>query len=156
MANWEQNLSQLLKREEELLTELKNCSDQKTGVLVKGDVDGLDRIVNKEQTLTLRLQAAEKQRQMLLKKNGMSGKKLRDICSVADEQYKEILVSQLESLNEIIDKLKDKNEFNGELTKSRLEFYGKMRALISKPVSGYDSKDASAELANKRLIDKRI
>lgn len=156
MAYWEQNLSQLLEREEALLTELENCSEQKTGTLVKGDVDGLDKIVGKEQTLTLQLQAVEKQRQTLLKKNRMSGRKLRDICSAADEQYKEILASQLESLNEIIKKLKDKNEFNGDLTKSRLEFYGKMRAVIAKPVSGYDSKDSNGGYTGQRLIDKKV
>lgn len=156
MVTWEQELAQLLEKEKMLFDNLENCSRQKTDILANGDVDGLNKMVNKEQPLSLQCQAAETKRFALLKKYGLSDKTLREICQMADSEYKSILETELESLCVITKKLKKRNTLNNELTKSRLEFYGKMRVLLTKPVYGYDGLASQKSHEGMSIIDRKV
>jgi flagellar biosynthesis/type III secretory pathway chaperone len=151
-VTFEGELATLLERENAILTDLAECAHSKTNMIAKGDVSGLTEMVNREQPLVMHLQSMETKRNALFRKYQFSGKTLREICTKADTEYKEILEARLETLSEAAEKLKERNSFNNELTKSRLEFYGKMRALLAKPVPGYDQ-----EISHQRtLIDKTI
>lgn len=156
MVTWERELAYLLEKESTLLNSLEECSEQKTGMLANGDVDALSKAVSKEQTLSLRFQAMETQRAALLKKYHMENKTLRESCRFADKEYKDVLESELESLCVVAKKLKKTNAFNNELTKSRLEFYGKVRAAITKPVYGYDGAASQKSQGSSSLIDRKI
>ena len=156
MVTFERELAQLLEKERLLLCSLEECSRQKTDILASGDVDELNKIVNKERPLSLQCQAAETQRLTFLKKYSLSGRTLREICSIADDEYINVLETELESLCVIVKKLKKRNTFNGELTKSRLEFYGKVKALITKPVYGYDGIISQNSQFDRSFIDRKI
>jgi FlgN protein. len=149
---FEGELANLLDRENAILADLEECARNKTERIAKGDVPGMTELLNREQPLMLHLQTMEAKRNALLRKYQFSGKTLREICGRADSEYKEILEARLETLSAIAEKLKDRNRFNSELTKSRLEFYGKMRALLAKPAHGYD-QDITRQ---RTLIDKTI
>lgn len=149
---FEGELASLLERENAILSDLEQCAQAKTERIAKGDVAGMTELLNQEQPLVMHLQTMEAKRTALLKKYQLGGKTLSEICTSADYTYREILETRLEVLTSVAEKLKDRNRFNGELTKSRLEFYGKMRALVAKPAHGYDQ-----EITRERtLIDKTI
>lgn len=156
MAAWEPELKSLLEKERSLLESLEKSSSEKTDVLVKGDIDKLSEMINEEQPLVMQLEAYEKRRDELLKKNNLSGKTLAEICEVAESEYKDIFKTELKALREITEKIKKRNEINDGLTKSRLEFYGKIRSLMAKP--GYDNDGTLSQKSDgaASLIDRKI
>jgi hypothetical protein len=137
---WEHELAQIMEKEEKLLDEIYKCSKEKSRLLASGDVDEIDKVVSREQTLAMQMQSAEKKRISFLRENRLSAKTLREICEMARSDYKEILQGNLETLCTKIKELKEINKLNNELTKSRLEFYGKLRALYSKSAFGYNKE----------------
>ncbi len=154
--DWERELAQILERERTLISELADCSKQKTDMLASGDLDRLSKMLNKEQPLTLQCQAIESQRLSILKKYKLDGKTLKEICQMADKENKELLETKLEELNDVIKEFKKTNALNKELTKSRLEFYGKMKALFTKPVYGYNGSISQKSNEGASLIDRKI
>lgn len=155
MASWEQELSKALKKEKDILSSLENYSQQKTDVLVKGDVEALGRITGKEQPLALEFQAAEDKRLEIMKKFSLEGITLSEAAARADERYKSELLGDLSTLTAITQKLKKKNSLNNELAKSRLEFYSRLRAVIEKPMYGKNGMAADGVAEGKGLIDRK-
>lgn len=156
MAAWEHELVSLLEREKSLLEDLEKYSREKTDILATGDVDGLSKMVNKEQPLIMQLETFEDRREELMEKYGLCGKTLADICEIAATEYKNVLETKLEALREITNKIKKRNDLNNQLTKSRLEFYGKMRSLIAKPLYGYNGVVSQKSVDGVSLIDRKI
>lgn len=156
MAAWEGQLAQIIEKEISLLDEINGCAREKTDMLANGDVDGIDKIVSKEQTLSLLMQTAEKKRLALLRENRAERKTLRQICSEADSEYRDVLESQLETLTRAVEQLKRTNELNNELTKSRLEFYGKLRSLYSQSVYGYGKEAEKNTSEGSGIIDRSV
>lgn len=156
MTAWEQELASLLEKERSLLEKLEKYSEEKTDILAKGDVEHLSKIINAEQPLVMQLEAFENRREEFLKDNGVSGKTLADICEIAADEYKNVLETELKALREITEKIKKRNDLNGQLTKSRLEFYGKIRSLMAKP--GYASNGTVSQRSDDTvsLIDRKI
>lgn len=156
MATWERELLRLLDSEKELLSTLCECAEEKTPMLVKGNVDGISRMINREQPLSLRCQAAEAERAALLEQNRLKGKTLRELCLVADNQYKGLLEMRFKELVAVVKRLRKRNELNSQLTRSRLEFYGKLRALVSRPAYGYDGLAQQYSRAGRGIIDRKV
>lgn len=156
MAAWEGQLAQIIEKEISLLNEIYECSREKTSMLAKGDVEGISKIVDREQTLSLLMQTAEKKRLALLRENRAAGKTLRQICSEADGEYKDVLESQLETLTKAVEQLKKSNDLNNELTKSRLEFYGKLRSLYSQSAYGYTKEIEKNSPEGSGIIDRSV
>lgn len=155
MASWEQELTKALEKEKELVASLEKYSQQKTGVLAKGDVEALGRIIGKEQPLALQFKAAEKQRLEIMKKYSLEGITLSEAAAKADKEYRDELLTELSTLSAITQKLKKRNSLNSELTQSRLEFYSKLRAVIDKPMYGKNGM-ASSGASGKGLIDRKV
>lgn len=156
MSDFERELTKLLDKECTLLSNLEKCASQKSDILAGGDIDALAKLLDKEQPMALQCKNIETKRIDLLRKNKKFGKTLREICAEADPDSKPMLQSQLDTLTEVTSKLKQKNDLNNELTKSRLEFYGKMRTVLTKPVYGYDKEPDSKAQPNLSIIDRKI
>lgn len=156
MANWEQELSKTLEKEKELLSSLENYSQQKTGVLVKGDVEALGRIIGKEQPLALQFKATEEKRLEIMKKYSLEGVTLSEAAAKADKEYRNELLAKLSTLSDITQKLKKRNSLNSELTQSRLEFYSRLRAVIDKPMYGKNGMASNGAGERKGLIDRKV
>lgn len=156
MADFERELSKLLEKEQTVLENLDKVAGEKSSVLAGGDIDALAKLLDVEQPLAMQCQSIETKRIDLLRKNKMLGKTLREICVTADPEYKDVLQSELNHLTEVTRKLKEKNDINNELTKSRLEFYGKMRSVLTKPVYGYDKEPAVEVDTDMSIIDRKI
>lgn len=156
MALWEQELVQSLEKEKELLISLEKCSRQKTGIITKGDIETLNVILGREQPLVLRLQAAESKRLDIMKKYNLGGATLSEVAKKAQGNYKEIFMAQLKTITGITEKLKRTNSLNSELTKSRLEFYGKLHAMVIKPLYGNDGTASQQPHKGIGLIDQKV
>jgi len=156
MATWEQELAQALEKEKALLASIEECSRQKTDVLVKGDVQSLNELISREQPLVLQFQTAELQRLEIMKKYRIGHMTLRDVAADANLAYKEVFISELAALTDITDKLKKRNDLNNELTRSRIEFYGKLRALFAKPMYGNNGMESKRSNSNVGFIDRKV
>lgn len=156
MGDWERELSLILDDQTKLLAKLLKCESEKTDFLAKGDIDNINKIIEKEQELSLQCRNIEKHRENYLNNNNLNKKTLRELCAMSKPEYRDLFEQTLFSLTDVVKKLKKTNDLNCKLTKSRLEFYGKVRALVTKPVYGYDGAASHSTGVGKSIIDRKI
>ncbi len=151
---WEQELTQVLKKEEELLSGLAECAERKTDLLAHGKVEEIGALLEREQPLSLELQGQEAVRLELLRQNGFEGLTMRAVASRAQEAFRPLLEAQRSALFELATRVRERNLHNLELTRSRVELYGKLRSQFTVPVygrSGSPAQDGAAGLYNRRV-----
>jgi flagellar biosynthesis/type III secretory pathway chaperone len=156
MATWEQELAQALEKEKTLLASIEECSQKKTNMLVKGDIESLSELISREQPLVMQLKVAEVQRLAIMKKYRLEHMTLSQAAANANSTYKELFISELLALKAITTKLKKRNDLNNQLTRSRIEFYGKLRALFAKPLYGNNGMTSQRANANRSFIDRKV
>jgi hypothetical protein len=156
MVTFEQELSLILDKENELLAGLEECSRQKTDVLVKGNIDALRLILGREQPLAIQIKAAEENRLEMMRKHRIENITLSEAAAKAEGPYRQVLLSQLYALSEITRKIKKRNKLNNELTRSRIEFYGKLRSVFSKPMYGRNGLTMDASKNSIAMIDRKV
>jgi hypothetical protein len=156
MVTWESELSQLLENERILLEGIADCESKKTQLLAKGDIENINKILNRERPLSIQCQTSETKRIALMTKYKLIGKTFHEVCHLADDKYKNLLEAQHEALRIIANKIKKTNTINSELTKSRLEFYGKIRLMVTKPIYGYDGTISQKSQGGRSLIDRKV
>lgn len=156
MSDFENELTKILEKEYSVLKTLDSCAKEKSEILANGDVDALSSMLAKEQPLAMQCKVLETKRTELLRKNKMFGKTLKEIMETSSPDYKVILKKQLDDLTNITKNLKEKNDLNNELTQSRLEFYGKMRSVLTKPAYGYNKKSGKQGETELSMIDRKI
>jgi hypothetical protein len=156
MATWEQELAQALEKEKTLLASIEECSRKKTNMLVKGDIESLSELISREQPLVLQLKVAEVQRLAIMKKYRLEHMTLSQAAANANSIYKELFISELLTLKDITTKLKKRNDLNNQLTRSRIEFYGKLRALFAKPLYGNNGMTSQRANVNRSFIDRKV
>lgn len=156
MSDFENELIKILDKEYSILCELEDCATEKSSILAKGDIDALSKMITREQPLSMQCKVLEAKRINLLRKNNLSGKTLTDILDICSDDCESIFEEQLESLIDVIKSLKEKNSLNNDLTQSRLEFYGRMRSALTKPVYGYDKKSTEQDNSDLSMIDRKI
>jgi len=129
MASLMENLIETLDKENEEYELLITLSREKTPILIKGDLDALSEITEREQVVVARIQNLEKKRIQVMK----------DICEVTNHKDQELKLTDLiemmasrpkekTALTEVHDKLKTTlynmkmvNEQNRELIQNSLE-----------------------------------
>lgn len=154
MGTWAEELSAVLRHEEQLLHQLETEARRKTQALKTGDVQGIDRIVNREMPLAMQLDVAERKRLRIMEDNGFAGFTLRQIIEQADGARQEELTALLKSLAEVSAKLHRLNDLNTELTNTRLEFY---RFLQGADKATYGNSGRTRQgAAQTALMDQRI
>lgn len=129
MASLMENIIAILNQEEREYESLVKLSEEKTPIIIKGDLEGLDRVTGEEQLVVERIQKLEKERIQTMKD-------IADVTNHASEELKiPDLITMMSSrpeeqrqLREVHDKLKvtlgnmtDVNERNRGLLKSSLE-----------------------------------
>ena len=114
MASLIDNLITTLNTENDEYTTLLNLSIEKTGIIVKGDVDGLNSMVEREQEVIERITVLEKKREECTK----------DIAIVLNKDYRKLTLPLL------IDYLK------GQERESKLlsEVHGRLKSTMSQMV----------------------
>lgn len=123
MADWVAELTAAIEKENEILDTLAELAESKTGALKAGDTVQIDSVVNREQPLVRQLDDLEVDRLRLLKNKGMQSMPLSQLAELAGEQAKPELLSYLDKMTTSAKRLKEANETNSIITRSRLEFY---------------------------------
>ena len=113
-------LSYLLDRQLEIQNKLLELENEKTTVLLKGDIEQLDNIVNLEQPLIMNSNNFERQRECLQSKMDLEDITLREIISKHPSFNNNLLETQYTQLKNIIAEIKKINSTNQKILNSRL------------------------------------
>jgi flagellar biosynthesis/type III secretory pathway chaperone len=154
VASLLENLINVLDSENTEYKKLVILADSKTSVIVAGDIEGLEKIMEDEQAIVGTIQKMEKQRNSIL----------ADIANVVNRDVKTLklidLINMLEkipdqqkmlrdvqgSLRETIDRLRALNDKNQMLLNDKLEMVNfnlnMIRAMRSAPQTANYNKDA--------------
>jgi len=104
---------------------LKNL-DEKTDVLVNGDIKNLDEITSREQSITETLVKLENLREKVIfniaHKKEKSELDMSQILEFLEGQEKEILEEKRNKLVNILENIKEKNALNSRLIKDSLDY----------------------------------
>ena len=153
------SLIQILETEVGIYKDFKEIEEGKTAVIVEGDIEKLDEILNTEQMMHMKLQSIEKKRIEAMRVLGLAGKTLVDVIGLANGPDKEKLSEILDDLNNYIDALRQINDHNTKLVKSRLEIIASVTKLFKEPkaASTAGAKKAGSEKIygkNAKVLDQ--
>ena len=138
------NLIKALETESDLYKKFTEVENEKTAVIVEGNIEKLDGILNLEQELHMKVQNIERTRIAVLKNLGLDNKKMLDIIELSEGGQKERLSGLFADLNEHISAVKKINEYNTKLVKSRLEIVSAINNMYINPEAGTKSRQTGA------------
>lgn len=129
MASLIDTLVEILNKEDEEYQKLLDLSEGKTSVIVKGDLNALSLITDKEQEIVTKLNGFETQREKTMTEiakilnTDVRGLKLETLINLLDKKPKEQkALSQVhDKLHVTLYEMKLVNERNAELLKSAME-----------------------------------
>ncbi len=114
-------LSALLKKHNENHKKLLALENQKTGVLLKGDINELNGLMNAQMPLMMDCANTEKQREKLQKEMGLEDATLAEITEKYASCDEFSLGSLLEELSQTVNELKKINGLNMAILDTRLK-----------------------------------
>ena len=117
-------LIKTLEAEVEVYNELVRVETDKTNIIVEGNIEKLDKIMNSEQVITMKINGLEKKRMGIMDGLGLHNKTLREVIAIAKNDGNKTrgrLFKIYKDLKESTDKIKQINEQNQILIKSRLK-----------------------------------
>jgi len=124
-----QDIVRILDEQKELYDQLLETANEKTPVLVKGDVDQLNAIVQKERKLIARAEQLEQQRILETHRHFVSlgyisrMNTLREVIqSVNQPELKQKLIEQQRELSGLLEELRRVNDLNQQLIRQALSF----------------------------------
>lgn len=124
-----QDIVRILDEQAELYRELLDTANQKTPVLVKGDVDQLNVILQKERKLIAQAEQLEQQRILETHRHFVSLgyisrlNTLREVIqSVNQPEQKQKLIEQQRELAKLLEELRSVNDLNQQLIRQELAF----------------------------------
>jgi flagellar biosynthesis/type III secretory pathway chaperone len=124
-----QDIVRILDEQAELYNQLLDSANEKTPVLVKGDVEQLNVILQKERKLIARAEQLEQQRILETHRHFVSLgyisrlNTLREVIqSVNQPELKQKLIEQQRELTKLLEELRRVNELNQQLIRQALAF----------------------------------
>lgn len=124
-----QDIVRILDEQTELYGRLLETANEKTPVLVEGDVDRLNAIVQKERKLIARAEQLEQQRILETHRHFVSlgyisrMNTLREVIqSVNQPELKQKLIDQQRELSALLEELRRVNDLNQQLIRQALAF----------------------------------
>lgn len=136
---WIDNLIKVLEYENKLYGQLYSIAENKTGHVVKGEIENLQTLVGKEQKLIGELNKLQDVREQILgqvaKTIGSNPQELTlsDLAAQLPAEQAEQLVQSRNKLKEIIGKLTAKNDLNQQLIRNALEYVDFSLNLLTQP-----------------------
>jgi hypothetical protein len=116
-----EQLSKLLGQQIEVQKRLLDLENEKSGILLKGSHQELDRIMALELPCIMKCDAIEKKRRGLQGRIGLGGASLSEIANRYPHFNNGVFTSQLNELLDIVTKLKKINNTNQKVLKARLD-----------------------------------
>lgn len=156
MASLMENIIAILNQEEREYASLVKLSEEKTPIIIKGDLQELNRITGEEQLVVERIQKLEKERIQTMK----------DIADVTNHASEELIIPDLitmmssrpeerRQLQEVHEKLKQTlgsmtavNDRNRELLKSSLEMVQFEMSLLQSMKQAPETADYNKDAYN--------
>ena len=126
-------LIQSLEAEVDIYKKFEEIEETKTSAIVNGDIEKLDEILTIEQMLHMKVQSLEKKRIETMRNLNLDGKTLIYVIELAEGAEKEKLTEIYEELNFYIDSIKQINEYNTKLVKSRLDIISVVTEYLREP-----------------------
>ena len=126
-------LIQSLEDEVDIYKKFEEIEEAKTSAIVSGDIEKLDEILNTEQMLHMKVQSLEKKRMEIMRNLNLDGKTLIYVIDLAEGDEKEKLSEIYDELNFYIDSIKQINEYNTKLVKSRLDIISVVTEYLREP-----------------------
>jgi flagellar biosynthesis/type III secretory pathway chaperone len=154
VASLLENLINVLDSENTEYRKLVILADSKTSVIVAGDIDGLNKIMDDEQAIASTIQNMEKRRKSILAdianvvNRDVKTLKLIDLIKMLEKipDQQQMLVDVQARLRETIDSLKALNDKNQALLTEKLELVNfnidMIRAMRSAPQTANYTKNA--------------
>ncbi|MBR3518310.1 MAG: flagellar protein FlgN [Lachnospiraceae bacterium] len=128
MASLMENIVEVLEKENAEYQTLIKLSEEKTPIIIKGDLENLNRITEAEQVIVARIQKLEKERMSTMKDisevtNFKADIKLGDLITMMDKHPEEQkkLKDLHDRLKETMNRMKRVNEQNRDLLQNSLE-----------------------------------
>ena len=128
MASLMENIVEVLEQENTEYQTLIKLSEEKTPIIIKGDLGNLNRITEAEQVIVARIQKLEKERMSTMKDisevtNFKADIKLGDLITMMDKHPEEQkkLKDLHDRLKETMSRMKRVNEQNRDLLQNSLE-----------------------------------
>ncbi len=128
MASLMENIVEVLEQENTEYQTLIKLSEEKTPIIIKGDLENLNRITEAEQVIVARIQKLEKDRMNTMKDisevtNFKADIKLGDLITMMDKHPEEQkkLKDLHDRLKETMSRMKRVNEQNRDLLQNSLE-----------------------------------
>ncbi len=136
---WIDNLIKVLEYENKLYNQLYSIAEEKTGFIVKGEVESLQTLVGKEQKLVGELNKLQDVREQILgqvaKTIGRNPQELT-LSQLAEQlpvEQAEKLIPIRDKLKEVVGKLAAKNDLNQQLIQNALEYVDFSLNLLTQP-----------------------
>jgi hypothetical protein len=148
-------LYQLLKEYTEIYKMLLELEYDKYEAVIKDDVITLDNIVSQEEVCYLQMKGIEHKREKLLTPLGLSGKTLKEIIDVAENESKIKLQEKFEELNNTISELNKINDLLKTVIEVRLRRLNKKINNLGEKENTY-TNDKSKNAAEGLLISHKI
>ena len=116
-------LIKTLELEAAIYRELLQAEKEKTDILTEGNVDKLEKIMNTEQAINMKINGIEKKRIGIMDGLGLHDKTLREVIAIAQNDENKTrgrLFKLYKDLKECTDQIKEVNEQNKILINARL------------------------------------
>ena len=158
-------LVDILNRETELFNDILNVSKNKTKIIINGDVKGLEKIINLEQAMVLKIGKLEDEREKALTNisKDLEGKEEElNISNLLKKLPKETANELKEcrfKIKEIIGEIKNTNVLNSKLIKDSLDFINFSVSLFSDSgvvSDNYDDIKGKDESKNASIFDIKL
>lgn len=156
------NLIKIFDYERKLYAQILEEAEQKTDIIVKGDVNSLENITLKEQKIISNLEMLNNEREKIVaqiaKKLGKKPGELTvsGVAEILPEDKARKLLSIRDSLKETIEKLKVKNDINQKLLNNAIEYINFSLNLIMQPspqTTQYGRKGTEKQLNSGNVLD---
>jgi len=135
------DLIKILEDEAAIYKRFAEVEDEKTAVIMEHNIEKLDAILSVEQKLHMKVQHIEKMRLAAIKNLGPAFEKktLVEIIELSGGGQKESLTKLLDDLNDYISEIKELNEYNTALVKSKLEIIAAVNSIYFDAATGAEA-----------------
>lgn len=160
-----EKLIELLEHESKVYEDILRLSKDKTNIIVKGKVSGLENIVKLEQALVLQVSRIDKQREQLVVefvheiRSGENNLSISDLKKYANQEHGRRLEEYQSKMNGLVKELNHVNQLNSKLIKNSLDFIEFTLNIMSNAdltSNNYGNKGDSSKTERKNLFDMKL
>lgn len=136
---WIDNLIKVLEYENKLYVQLYSIAENKTGIVVKGEVENLQALEGKERKLVSELNKLQDVREQIIEQlaktigKNPEGLTLSEVAAQLPDEQGQQLNQCRDRLKETIGKLNTKNELNQQLIRNALDYVDFSLNLLTQP-----------------------